>query len=394
MTKSVADKTPISATLRRHVDPPGMWVSILLCSAMLHASAFLILRSLNFDSFKPKRLSSSIPIEIVQLPKRQTRTTRIIARQQPQTPRRLASKPVVVKPQATTPQPPPPAVQPQLVKPVIPETQQRDTIAFTNPSITKKTPIPKIQPSIKPKIEQKTSPKSQVNNQTQQRQQQIAQQQRQQELKEQQRQQRISQQQQRQQELEEQQRQQRIAQEERRNASGGEKLSPPPNVNKTSPGGGTKINPGENISLGEGKALPGVGEFLTATSSVPSKDEQEQALKVTLNGTYARLIGNNKKSLRSLDRELITQPINCPVWLFIDDNGNISEPQSGFRGIQVIPKGITEPQRVLCQKYAQEYFKDAKFEPAIDKDGKKPPISQLLVNITIQPNIGANTQSP
>ena len=133
---------------------------------------------------------------------------------------------------------------------------------------------------------------------------------------------------------------------------------------------------------------------MTATSSVPSKDEQEQALKVTLNGTYARLIGNNKKSLRSLDRELITQPINCPVWLFIDDNGNISEPQSGFRGIQVIPKGITEPQRVLCQKYAQEYFKDAKFEPAIDKDGKKPPISQLLVNITIQPNIGANTQSP
>ncbi len=391
MTKSVADKTPISATLRGHTDPPGMWVSILLCSAMLHASAFLILRclwqpsamvSLDFDSFKPKRLSNSIPIEFVQLPKRQARTQPRVIAQQPKAPRQLQSKPTVVKPQVTTPQPPP-VVQPQLVKPVILETQQRDTIAFANPSITKKTltPTPKIQPSIKPKIEQKTSPKPQpIKNIVEQQRIRIAQQQRQQELEEQQRT-RIAQQQ-RQQELEEQQ----------RNASRGEKLPPPPNVNKTSPGGGTKINPGEKISLGEGKTIPGVGEFLTATSDVPGKEEQDRALKRDLPQTYARLIGNKKKSLRSLDGELITQPIKCPVWLFIDRNGNISGSPSD-KGIQVIRQGITEPQRVLCQKYAEEYFKDAKFEPAVDKDGKKPDISQLLVYITIQPNIGTNSQS-
>jgi hypothetical protein len=495
MTKSVADKAPISATLRRHVDPPFMWVSILLCSAMLHASAFLILRSLDFDSFKPKRLSRSIPIEIVQLPRRQTRATRIIARQQPQIPGRLVSKPVVVKPQVTTPQPPP-AVQPQLVKPVIPETQQRDTIAFAKPSITKKTPTPtpKTQPSIKPKIEQNTLPKPQLANKAEQerqqklalqrqqqaqRQQNIAEQrqrdiaeQRQRDIAEQrqrdiaeQRQQNIAEQrqrdiaEQRQRDIAEQrqrdiaeQRQQNIAEQRQRdiaeqrqrdiaeqrqrdiaeqrqrdiaeqrqrdiaeqrqrdiaeqrqrdiaeqrqrdiaeqrqrdiaeqrqrdiakNQSEVPKSSDPVAVDKNPP-----PPPDGTIATNE------TGGFLTASFSVSPNKEQQTNLNLVADVKFIpqmiqkTLKQNKLPLLDEKDRQLITQPITCPVILSIDAKGKIFKD----KGI-LIPDDA--PQKDICKRYAEEYFRqnrgNIEFEPGRDS-GNKPVSSGLWVEIEIQP---------
>ncbi len=382
MVESVADKTPIpTATVRQHTDPPGLWIAVFSCSIMLHISAFLLLRSLSLDSFPGEKTSTEIPIDFIEVDKTQnTQNTQ---------------KPKSDIPIKTRSQPPQtPKISPQKVQPVIPVTPQQDVIAkltegiaFANPRIAKKTatPIPKTKPPIKQQTERQAPPKPQVKSQleqqfqreidqqqrqqqlaerqrqqeisAQQRQQQlaeqqfqreIAQQQRQQQLAEKQRQQRITQQQrqqeiaeqQRQQELAEKQRQQEIAEQQRQNNAGGEKLPPPPNINKTAPGRGRIIKPGEDIATGEGKPLDGTGGFLTANLSVPGKEEQDRVLKVTLNGSYAEPLVNRQKSLRSLDGELITQPINCPAWLFINDQGTISEPQPGSPGILVLPKVI------------------------------------------------------
>jgi hypothetical protein len=488
MAESVADKTPTpTVTVRRHIDPPGLWIAIFSCSLMLHASAFLLLRSLSLDPYTPKKTSTAIPIDFIQV--RKTRNT-----QKPQS--RLAAKILPTEKRLQSPQTP--KISPQKIQPVIPVTPQQDAIAFANPRITKKTAIPtpktnpKTKPSIKQQAERKVPPKPQVKSQLeqqferelaqqkrqqqlaerqrqqeisaqqrqqklaeqqfqrqiaeQQRQQELAQKQRQQEISAQQRQQKLAEQQfqrqiveqqrqqelaerqrqqeiteqqrqqelaekqrqrqiteqqrqqelaerQRQQELAERQRQQEIAEQQRQNDTGGEKLPTPPDINKTAPDRGRIIKPGEKIAIGEGKPLDENGGFLTANLSVPGKEEQDRALKVTINGSYAEPLVNRQKSLRSLDGELITQPINCPAWLFINDQGRISEPTPGSPGILVLPKGISERERVICQKYAEEYFKDAKFKPAVDKDGKKPPMSQLLVNLKIQPNVRGDRRS-
>ncbi len=392
MTKSVADKSPTSVTLRGHTDPPGMWVAILLCSAMLHASAFLIMRSLDFGSFKPKRSVSSIPIEIVRVPKKQTRTQpRVIAQQQPKAPIKLQSKPVTTKPQATTPQVPS-AIQPQLVKPIIPETQQRDAIAFGNPSITRNTPTPtpKTQPFTKPKVEQKTLPKPQLENQAeQQRQQKLAlqrqqQAQRQRDIAE-QRQRDIAEQRQRdiaerQRDIAEQ-RQRDIAEQRQRDIAKNQSEVPTSSdsvaVDKNPP-----PPPDGTVATNET-----TGGFLTASFSVLPNQEQQTNLNLIADVKFIpkikqkTLTPNKLPLLDEKDRQLITQPITCPVILSIDANGKIFKD----KGI-LIPDDA--PQKDICKRYAEEYFKqnrgNIEFEPGRDS-ANKPVSSGLWIEIEIQP---------
>ncbi|MEA5571796.1 hypothetical protein VB733_12020, partial [Calothrix sp. UHCC 0171] len=213
MTESVADKTPTpSATVWRHTDPPGLWIAILSCSVMLHASAFLLLRAINFDSFAPKKTSTVIPIDVIRERKSTTKPS-IKTTQKPLTPSS--------KNQSRSP---------QKVQPIIPVAPQQDTLAKLTPGIVLTNPdVTKTKPPTKPIVEKKAPPKPQLQNQAeqqfqralaeQQRQQRIFEQQLQREFAEQQRQQRIAEQQlqrafaeqQRQQRIAEQQRQQRIA---------------------------------------------------------------------------------------------------------------------------------------------------------------------------------------
>ncbi|MEA5627056.1 hypothetical protein [Nostoc sp. UHCC 0251] len=69
MTPSVADKTPISAKVwRRHTDPPGLWISVVIGSVSLHLLAFWLMRSSNaFSLWFPQQSQSAVPIELIDI---------------------------------------------------------------------------------------------------------------------------------------------------------------------------------------------------------------------------------------------------------------------------------------------------------------------------------------
>ncbi|MCC5616917.1 hypothetical protein LC605_17915 [Nostoc sp. CHAB 5836] len=75
MTPSVADKTPIPAKVwRRHTDPPGLWISVVIASVSLHLLVFWLMRSSNaFSLWFPQQSQSAVPIELVDIaPKTKT----------------------------------------------------------------------------------------------------------------------------------------------------------------------------------------------------------------------------------------------------------------------------------------------------------------------------------
>jgi hypothetical protein len=75
MTPSVADKTPIPAKVwRRHIDPPGLWISVVIASVSLHLLVFWLMRSSNaFSLWFPDQSQSAVPIELVDIaPKTKT----------------------------------------------------------------------------------------------------------------------------------------------------------------------------------------------------------------------------------------------------------------------------------------------------------------------------------
>ncbi|MEH2237558.1 hypothetical protein [Nostoc sp.] len=69
MTPSVADKTPIPAKVwRRHTDPPGLWISVVIGSVSLHLLAFWLMRSSNaFSLWFPQQSQSVVPIELIDI---------------------------------------------------------------------------------------------------------------------------------------------------------------------------------------------------------------------------------------------------------------------------------------------------------------------------------------
>ncbi|QLE42049.1 hypothetical protein FD723_17570 [Nostoc sp. C052] len=69
MTPSVADKTPIPAKVwRRHTDPPGLWISVVVGSVSLHLLVFWLMRSSNvFSLWFPQQSQSAVPIELIDI---------------------------------------------------------------------------------------------------------------------------------------------------------------------------------------------------------------------------------------------------------------------------------------------------------------------------------------
>ncbi|MEH2027531.1 hypothetical protein [Nostoc sp.] len=69
MTPSVVDKTPIPAKVwRRHTDPPGLWISVVVGSVSLHLLVFWLMRSSNaFSLWFPQQNQSAIPIELIDI---------------------------------------------------------------------------------------------------------------------------------------------------------------------------------------------------------------------------------------------------------------------------------------------------------------------------------------
>ncbi|MGJ5675972.1 MAG: hypothetical protein ACR9NN_20545 [Nostochopsis sp.] len=71
MTKSVADQKPIPPHIvRRHSDPPGLWIAVVMGSVALHLLAFWILRSYysyQLSFIRQQNSNSAIPIEVIEV---------------------------------------------------------------------------------------------------------------------------------------------------------------------------------------------------------------------------------------------------------------------------------------------------------------------------------------
>jgi hypothetical protein len=87
MTPLVADKTPIPAkVLRRHTDPPGLWISVVIGSVSLHLLVFWLMRSSNtFSLWFPQQSQSAIPIELIDIAPQTQSTAKTVS------PKRLSS---------------------------------------------------------------------------------------------------------------------------------------------------------------------------------------------------------------------------------------------------------------------------------------------------------------
>ncbi|MBW4615091.1 MAG: hypothetical protein KME21_17820 [Desmonostoc vinosum HA7617-LM4] len=109
MTPPIADKTPIPAKIwRRHTDPPGLWVAVIMGSISLHLLVFWLMRSSGFSLRQQQNDEATIPIEIVEIP----------AQTQPR------AKPVPSKPLSTT-------QKPQVTAKATFEPEDRSAIDFT-----------------------------------------------------------------------------------------------------------------------------------------------------------------------------------------------------------------------------------------------------------------------
>ncbi|MEH2290919.1 hypothetical protein [Nostoc sp.] len=91
MTPSVADKTPIPANVwRRHTDPPGLWIFVVISSVSLHLLVFWLMRSSNaFSLWFPQQNQSAVPIELIDI----TPKTKSIIKSKP-TVKVVSSKPL------------------------------------------------------------------------------------------------------------------------------------------------------------------------------------------------------------------------------------------------------------------------------------------------------------
>jgi hypothetical protein len=81
MTPTVADTTSNPATdWRRHSDPPGLWIAVVIGSVTLHLLAFWLMRSYQSSLLWQQQSQSTIPIELVEIAAQPKSNTRLQAK--------------------------------------------------------------------------------------------------------------------------------------------------------------------------------------------------------------------------------------------------------------------------------------------------------------------------
>lgn len=396
MTQSVADKTPIPAkTDRRHTDPPGLWIAVTIGSVTLHLLLFWLLRSYLLSLWSQQRSSTPIAIEFVE------------SQQAPS-----LAKPVSSKQRATT-QKSAPVSSP---KQVTPTNEDSNAIALTNKtetalpqqplkarSIEQKKPQPNSKPTIKPDLTPKPQPIPEQNTPDNQQpqttpepktpnanQQPLTPQQKTPDNT-------ATETQNQENQTSSEQNQPGVPQNNTTDSTntdsstdpaaekGGQQ--PPPSANL--PG-----QPGGDVTVGKATPLedaPPVPPINPEQSPSPLENQQGRgstvatwgieadALQKDIPENLAKPIGSSREkelNFLSLNRELDSQPLDFPASLIIDSTGNLVDV--------FINPAIPEPQRSQYREYALAVFKGEKFIPATSSDGKKPPLSNLVIRITIQ----------
>ncbi|MBH8561238.1 hypothetical protein I8748_03440 [Nostoc sp. CENA67] len=357
MTRSVADKTPISDHFwRRHTDPPGLWIAVAISSISLHLLAFWLIRSshvirLGFS----QQEQADIPIELVEI--------------SPQAKSRASVKPVVANRLSKNQNSQAAKLPKQVTK--------TDQLAVTPPaadisnqgaiaSASEKRAIASAsekRANIQQRQLQEAEQQRRLQEAEQQRQLQEAEQQRQLQEAEQQRQLQEAEQQRRLQEAEQQRQLQEAEQQRQREQAQQDK------------------------PVGTGEQLPPPPEPQTQTgifaSWVPvSEDEQRKLMREPLpkNLKLAEHIGSNEKQVASLyiNSNLELPAVEFLVSLIIDNTGKFIEAK-------VIDQAIPQASKSKYEEFANDVFQGEKFQPARYPDGTTPPEwSNLFVRIKIE----------
>ncbi len=129
MTPSLGDKTstPVKV-LRRHTDPPSLWIAVAIGSVTLHLLVFWLIRSYQSSLLWRKQSNTSIPIEFVEIASPTKSTPKPRAQVKP-----VASKPKTVssKPSSANQQLPPKNLPKPVVAPDKLTTQPNPTCSCT-----------------------------------------------------------------------------------------------------------------------------------------------------------------------------------------------------------------------------------------------------------------------
>ncbi len=331
MTPSVTDKTPLSAKVwRRHSDPPGLWIAVVIGSVSLHLLAFWLMRSYQFSRLWQQN-KADIPIEVVE-----------ISFQTKQRARKVASKPKPVSPK-------PPFITQKLraanlpkqvvlkdkliAKPATSSVPDRSAIAFTK---NKKVIVEQLQRQQAEQLQRQQAEQLQRQQAEQLQRQQAEQLQRQQ-----------AEQLQRQQ-AEQLQRQQ-AEQLQRQQA--------------------------EQLQLEQNAPSGNLLASLVGEPRQVERDRHNHPAKIKLNDQpfpkgleYVKFIENKPG-----------QPVEFTVILTISEKGKLEK-------IDIEDEAVPVDERSYYEDFvADQVFKGWEFEPAYDNNPNEPKPSNLIVRIKIQP---------
>jgi len=409
MTQSVADPTPIpNKTWRQHTDPPGLWIVVIMGSVVLHLLLFWLMRSSEFARSQ-QHSSDAVPIEFIEIsPKARAKARRHskakLVSPNPQSatrksiparlPNRVTQENFSAKSasfdrntiafannkKASIPQ----RSEPGLPKKVLKTPSVKKKIAFFKPTPIKKyrltpklvtIPPPNIPDNIQPDpipqpqtpIHRNRNPEPRPLNPN------------------------------------------TNTLDQQTQASGEQNQPPLPLHNTTNLPDTTRPRksspltsqpqeePSPPVKNGEaiGEAPKNqIGEIPRTQTPHLTREPEQTPTRVGMVATWnvevngvqkdrpenlAKPIGSSREkdlNLLSLNSEL-NKPIDFQASLVIDSNGNLID-------VWINPT-IPEPQRTQYRKYTQEVFQGQKFIPATSSNGGKPPSSNLVVRLTIQP---------
>ncbi|BAZ52373.1 hypothetical protein NIES4103_50340 [Nostoc sp. NIES-4103] len=393
MTRSVADKTPISDHVwRRHTDPPGLWIAVAISSISLHLLAFWLFRSSHVIGLGfSQQEQIDIPIELVEISPQAKSRERV----KPVVPNRLSRNQnsqaaklpqQVAKTDKLAVQSPAPDISDQRAiasaseKRAIASASEKRAIASASEkraiaSASEKRAIASASEKraiIQQRQLEQAERQRQLEQTERQRQREQTERQRQFEQTERQRQleqterQRQFEQTERQRQLEQAERQRQLEQAERQRQ---------------------REQAQQDKPVGTGEQLPPPPEPQSQTgifaSWVPvSEDEQRNLMREPLpkNLKLAEHIGSNEKQVASLyiNSNLELPAVEFLVSLIIDNTGQFIEAK-------VIDPAIPKAEKSKYEQFANDVFQGEQFRPARYPDGTTPPeLSNLFVRIKIE----------
>jgi colicin import membrane protein len=357
MTPSLTDKTstPIKV-LRRHTDPPSLWIAVVIGSVTLHLLVFWLIRSYQSSLLWRKPSQASIPIEFVEIASPTKSKPTAPVKPPASKPKTVSSKPSSTNQKLQPKNLPKPVVTPDITKKPNPTAEDKNVVAFAE---QRQRELAAQQQRELNEQRQRVLAAQQQRELNEQRQRELAAQQ-QRELNE-QRQRELAAQQQR--ELAEQQQRELAAQQQRELAEQQQRENAGNTNNQESPSQPSDTAGGSLIASLVGEPQQGDRDRHTNPAKIkPSNQPISKGLE------YVKYIEKNSG-----------QPIEFTVILTISEKGKLEH-------VAIADEAIPAKERNYYEDFvANQVVNDWEFEPAYDNDPNDPKPSNLIVRIRIQP---------